>query len=372
MAYLNHGSFGATLRRVLRAQERWRVRMERQPMRFFLDECEPAMRVVAEDLARFVGASGDDLAFVENATGGANAVLRSLDLGPGDEVVTTQHVYPAVGFTLGWVLERSGASLRQVELPFPLVDPAIVLDRIEAAITDRTRLVLVDHVTSATALVLPVDAIVALCRERGVPVFVDGAHAPGMLDLDLGALGPDWYVGNCHKWLCAAKGCAFLWANPERPEARKDLHPAVLSNYTGRGFPKEFDWIGTRDPTAWLSLDEALAFQREIGPARIREHNHELVMEGAHILCELWGCALPSPESMIGSLVALPSPVAVEPSEAGVRELSGWLWGTHRIEPMPVPFGGRMWIRISAQLYNEAQEYERLGRALLASPFPRA
>lgn len=372
MAYLNHGSFGATLRRVLRAQDGWRLRMERQPMRFFLDVYEPALRAVAGQLADFVGACGDDLALVENATSGVNAVLRSLDLRPGDEVVTTQHLYPAVAFTLGWVLERSGAVQRQVQLPFPLNDPAVVLERIEAAITPRTRLVVVDHITSATSLVLPVADIVALCRDRGLRVLIDGAHGPGMLELDLPALGADWYTGNCHKWLCGAKGAGFLWANPERSDATEGLHPAVLSNYTGRGFPREFDWVGTRDTTSWLSLDEALAFQREIGPRRIREHNRNLVLRGARTLADLWGSDLPCPESMVGSIVSMPCPVAVEPTEAAARELASWLWRTHRIEPMPVAFGGRMWIRISAHLYNEPGEYEQLGRALLDAPHPRA
>jgi len=233
-----------------------------------------------------------------------------------------------------------------------------------AGIGPRTRVAVLDHVTSATALVFPVAELVALCRSRGVPVLVDGAHAPGMLDLDLPALGADWYTGNCHKWLCAAKGCAFLWANPERPEARADLHPAVISHHLGQPFPREFDWIGTRDFSAWLSVDEALAFHGDLGGPSLRAHNRALLREGAGILAAAWGCALQAPAPMLGSMATLPSPVAFEPEPEAAVAFGRAIWERHRIECMPLAWGGRPWIRVTAQAYNDSRDYERLAQAL--------
>ncbi len=369
--YLNHGSFGATPRRVLAAQDGWRAAMERQPMRFFVEELPGALRAAAADLAGYVGAGADDLVFVENATTGVNAVLRSLPLKPGDELVTTDHVYNAVGLCLDYVAERAGARVRRFALPFPVVDPGDLLAGLDAAITPATRIVVLDHVTSATGLILPVAEAVALCRERGVPVLIDGAHAPGMLPLDLRALGADWYTGNAHKWLCAAKGCAFLWTRPDAPD-RDALRPTVISHPYRQGLPLEVDWTGTRDPSAWLSVQEALAFRRELGDERVRAHNDGLCADGAALLAEAWGVALPSPRSMRGSIATIPSPVQPSPDVEGVTRLARWLRDEARTEPMPVPFAGRMWIRISAQVYNSLDQYERLAEAVLRSPFPRA
>ena len=191
-----------------------------------------------------------------------------------------------------------------------------------------------------------------------------------MLDLDLEALGADWYTGNCHKWLCSARGCAFLWARRDGA-AREGLHPTVTSHFRGEPFPREFDWIGTRDASAWLSVGEAVGFFEELGPERVRAQNRALRREGAALLLEAWGLPAPAPESMLGSMATLPCPVAVEPTVEGARRLSDWLWRTHRIEPMPLAFGGRTWIRVCAHLYNERSDYERLAEALASSPFPR-
>ena len=370
-AHLNHGSFGATPRAVLGSQQRWRLAMERQPMRFFLEELPGALRAAAGQLAEHLGARSDDLAFVDNASTAVNAVLRSLSLSPGDELLTTQHVYDAVGMTLDYVAERTGAKVRRLTLPFPVLDPSDLLQRLDEEIGPRTRLVLVDHITSATALVLPIREAVALCRDRGVPVFVDGAHAPGMVPLDLEGLGADWYTGNAHKWLCAAKGCAFLWVRADAPD-RESLRPAVISLSYGQGMPTEFDWTGTRDPSAWLAIDAALAFRRRLGDAPIRAWNDGLCAQAADLLADAWGVELPAPRSMRASMATIPSPVDLPADADGVRTLSRWLRQTHRLEPMPLPFGGRLWIRISAQVYNSLDQYQRLADAMLQTPFPRA
>jgi len=364
MTFLNHGSFGATPRRVLRAQERWRTAMERQPLRFFLDELPGALAASRAALGELVGADPGRLALVENATAACNAVLRSIELEPGDRVVAIGHIYPAIEATIRYVCQRRGAEAVFVDLPFPPAGPDQVVQAATQALDERTRMVVIDHVTSTTALVLPVAEVVALCRTRGIPVLVDGAHAPGMLDLDLEALGADHYAGNCHKWLCAAKGCGFLYSSPDAALAHRDLHPAVISLEYPAGFPDEFGWIGTRDPSAWLSLVEALALHDELGPGRVRRHNRELVLAAGSLLCAAWGVEQRVPEAMVGSILTLPSPVQVEPTLEGSMALRARLWREHRIEVMPVAVHGRTWIRISAQVYNELDDYRRLAEAL--------
>jgi isopenicillin-N epimerase len=359
MVFLNHGSFGATPRRVLAAQSRWRTAMERQPVRFFLHELAPLLRAAAADLATELGAHGEDLAFVENATGGCNSVLRSLRLDPGDEIVATGHTYPAVDAIVRFVCERSGAVPIRVDLPFPSLGPEDAAQRFIAALTDRTRLVVISHITSATALILPIEPVIAACRERGIGILVDGAHAPGMLPLDLNRLGADWYTGNAHKWLNAPKGCAFLWTNPDSRFPRRDLHPPNISLNFPAGFPEEFDWVGTRDPSAWLSVTAALAFLRELDLGRVRRHNHELVLAGGALLCDAWQVEPPAPPSMTGSILTLPYPGPAVPTREGCEALRQRWWREHRVEVMPIPFGGRVWVRVSAQIYNELDDFRR-------------
>lgn len=244
----NHGAYGATPRPVLAAQDEWRARMERQPSRFFNGTILPALRATADELGAFVGARGADIRFVGNATEGINGVLRSLAFAPGDEIVALRHVYGAVRNTIRHVCAMSGARMVEVPVAFPRPDDADILSELEGALTARTKLALLDHITSSSALLLPIQAMIATCHAHGVRVLVDGAHAPGQVPLDLTALDADWYVGNCHKWLFAPKGCGFLWARADR---QAGIHPAVISHGYGQGFTAEFDWTGTRDPSAW-------------------------------------------------------------------------------------------------------------------------
>ena len=252
-AYLtvNHGSFGAVPRSVQAAQRIWQARMEAQPTRFLATEAPDALRAAATALARYVNADPDGLGFVANATEGCNAVLRSLRLAPGDEILVLSHGYGAVRKTATFVAARAGARVAEATLPFPCPTEAAVLDALATALSPRTRIAVLDHITSPSALVLPIAAMVALCRARGVPVLVDGAHAPGQVPLDLSALDADWYTGNAHKWLFAPRGCAFL-ATAARQRAR--THPAVISHGHGAGYVAEFDWTGTRDPSAFLAI----------------------------------------------------------------------------------------------------------------------
>jgi len=303
---VNHGSYGATPKIVLAAQDEWRARMEAQPTRFFSRELPEAMRGAATVLAGALSAQPDDVVFVPNATTGCNAVLRSMRLEAGDEILHASHVYNAVRNTMLYVAERAGARVVAAELPFPRPDKATLLANIEKAITKKTKILVIDHITSASGLVLPIADIIALCHSAGVPVLVDGAHGPGQVPLDLEALGADWYVGNCHKWLSAPKGCGFLHTRPER---RADLHPVTISHGYGAGFTKEFDYVGTVDPTAYLALPAALDFFQRLGGTALMERNSALAAEAGAFLAAKIGTEIGARPEMAGKriVVIIPS-----------------------------------------------------------------
>ena len=366
MAFLNHGSFGATPRRVLAAQDRWRLAMERQPMRFMMDELGADLRSAAAELAAFVGARGEDVAFVENTTAGINAILRSRTLRPGDEVVTSDHVYPAVLKTMKYVCARSGADVKLAPVGLPVEGPEQVVDAFARAITPATKLLVVDHVASGSSLVFPVNELVALGARHGVPVLVDGAHGLGMLPLDLPALGATWYVANCHKWLCAPKGAAILWVSPDDPRSRDGLHAPVISHGFEEPFPAEFDWVGTRDHSAWLSVPEALALRRELGDEPLRAHNDRLARDGARLVAEATGGFIAGPESMAASMVSVVLPGFQGATQAHGDRLRSLLWREDRIEIGAPALRERLIVRVSGQLYNEPAEYARLAAVLPA------
>jgi isopenicillin-N epimerase len=363
VAFLNHGSFGATPRAVLAEQDRWRTRMERHPTHFMSEELPPALRAAAARLAAFVGARADDLVFVENATAGCNTVLRSLRLAPGDEILVTDHGYAAVRKAAEHAAARAGARVVEAPVPFPLDDPAQVVAAVAARLGPRTRLAIIDHVTSPTAIVFPVRELVAVCRAAGAPVLIDGAHAPGMLSLDVPSLGADWYTGNCHKWLMAPKGSGFLWAAPER---QADTHPLVISHWFGQGFTAAFDWIGTRDPTAWLSVPAAIDFHERLGGARLRERNAALAREQATLLAQTWNTERGAPDALTGSMAAVRLPLREAATAGRAQELRKRLFADHRIEVPVTAFAGGLWARISAHAYVRPADYARLAACFRA------
>ncbi|MHC4892745.1 MAG: aminotransferase class V-fold PLP-dependent enzyme [Planctomycetota bacterium] len=280
--FLNHGSFGACPRVVLENQREWADRLERGPVRFLARELEQHLDHVRAELGAFLDCHPDDLALVSNASAGLNTVLRSMQIEPGDELVVTNHEYNASANTLDFVARRAGARLVVVEIPFPIDDPRAVCDLVLAAVTDRTRLVLIDHVTSQTGLVMPIEPLVRELRERGVETMVDGAHGPGMVPLELDALGAAYYTGNLHKWVCAPKGAAFLHV---RRDLQSTVRPLTISHganslRTDRSaFRIEADWIGTLDPSPWLAIPASLDFVRTVVPGGLhglREHNRDL------------------------------------------------------------------------------------------------
>ncbi len=364
IAFLNHGSFGATPLRVLEAQDLWRRAMERQPVQFLTRRnLQPRLRRAAADLAAFLGADVADLVFVENATAGVNAVLRSLRFSPDDAILITDHTYAAVRNAVRYVCARSGARLIEAKVPFPLSDSGAVVRSVAQALTPRVKLAVLDVVTSPTALVLPIAALVESCRAVGARVLVDAAHAPGMIALNVPGLGADWVAGNAHKWLFAPKGTAFLWAHPA---AQEDLHPLVISHGFGQGLAEEFDWTGTRDPSAWLSISAAIDFYRAMGDGRLREHNHALALRAAALLAERWGAGIGGPAAMTGSMATVRLPGVHAASREGAERIHNLLWERHRIEVPVIPFAGALWARISAQVYNAIEDYARLAAAVPA------
>jgi isopenicillin-N epimerase len=325
-------------------------------------------------LAAFVGADPDDLAFVRNATSGVNAVLRSLGLAPGDELLVTDHAYNACRNALDFVAGRAGAGVVVAALPFPVDAPGEVVDAVLAKVTPRTRLALLDHVTSPTGLVLPIATLVGELAGRGVDTLVDGAHAPGMLPLELVRLGAAYYSGNCHKWLCAPKGSAFLWVRRDRQAGVRPLtisHGATARRADRSRFRLEFDWTGTDDPTAWLTVPRAIEYVGSLvegGWPALMARNRALALEARALLCEAAGTAPPCPDEMVGSLAAvrLPDGGAAEitwrrPDPLQQRLFDGW--GVE-VPVISWPAPPQRLVRVSAQLYNERDHYVRLADAL--------
>jgi len=374
--FLNHGSFGACPRPVLEAQAELRARLERQPVQFLARDLEGLLDEARGALGRFVGADPDDLACVPNATTGVNTVLRSLPLQPGDELLTTNHAYNACQNALR-LRESAGVKVVVATVPWPLSSPGQVIDAVLAAATARTKLALLDHVTSPTGLIFPLPELIGRLAARGIDTLVDGAHAPGMLPLDLRGLGAAYYTGNCHKWLCAPKGAAFLHVRRNRQQGIRPLtisHGANAPRKDRSRFRLELDWTGTDDPTAFLSVPEAIDFLGSLLPGgwpALMARNRSLALRGRQILCQALGVPAPAPESMLGSLASVPLPdFTGEPWSKGVwwHPLQRALLEEHRIEApvMIFPAHPRQLIRISAQAYNSEEQYARLASALRA------
>ena len=373
--FLNHGSFGATPTAIREEQRKWQDLMENEPVRFFEDLMPGILQTTREKLASFLSCDADDLALVENATSGVNTVLRSLQFAPGDEILVPDHAYQACRNTIDFVAQRWGAKVVTVNIPFPINDPQQAVDAIMGGVTDQTRLAMIDTVTSPTGLLMPFEQLVSMLEGRGVEVMLDAAHGIGMVPLNLNELGASYTTSNCHKWLCAPKGSAFLHVRKDKQAA---IHPLTISH--GMTFPlgdttrfrHEFDWTGTRDMSAHCALPAAIDHLADVvegGWPSIMEHNHELALQGRDILCEALGLEKPCPDEMIACIATLilpsenksggiplhePDPLHVILSEKYGIQIPVWSW--------PSPQG--RFIRISAQLYNSEEEYHYLAWAL--------
>ncbi len=373
--FLNHGSFGATPTAIREEQRKWQDLMENEPVRFFEDLMPGILQTTREKLASFLSCDADDLALVENATSGVNTVLRSLQFAPGDEILVPDHAYQACRNTIDFVAQRWRAKVVTVNIPFPINDPQQAVDAIMGGVTDQTRLAMIDTVTSPTGLLMPFEQLVSMLEGRGVEVMLDAAHGIGMVPLNLNELGASYTTSNCHKWLCAPKGSAFLHVRKDKQAA---IHPLTISH--GMTFPlgdttrfrHEFDWTGTRDMSAHCALPAAIDHLADVvegGWPSIMEHNHELALQGRDILCEALGLEKPCPDEMIACIATLilpsenksggiplhePDPLHVILSEKYGIQIPVWSW--------PSPQG--RFIRISAQLYNSEEEYHYLAWAL--------
>ncbi|MGA2496522.1 MAG: aminotransferase class V-fold PLP-dependent enzyme [Tepidisphaeraceae bacterium] len=361
VAFLNHGSFGAVPRAVAAAQEEWRQRIEAEPIEILARRCPELLEAVRRRLGGFLHTAPTNLGLVTNATEAVNSVVRDYPLRPGDELLTTDHVYNAVRQTMRHTARRAGAEVREVAIPLPVSSAADIAARVLTAITPRTRLLVIDHVTSPTALVFPVAEIIRESRRHGVDVLVDGAHAPGMIDLDLDALAPAFYTGNLHKWVCAPRGSAFLYVHPDR---QQQTHAPVISHDLDQGFIREFAWQGTRDLSAWLAILSAIEFFASFGHAAVRRHNFELCRWAHELLCTRLTVEPVSPldGSLLGSIATVRLPAR--------RDGGHWpdfqqrLYDEHHIEVPLVWWNEQAFVRTSSHIYNRPGEYERLAGVL--------
>jgi isopenicillin-N epimerase len=375
VTFLNHGAFGACPITVLEQQQHFRHQLEREPLRFVMREFEPLLDIARTALANFVKANPADLVFVSNATTGVNSVLRSLTFAAGDELLTTSHAYNACRNALEFVARRWNAKIVVATIPFPLQDAEQIVQAVMGCITPHTKLALLDHITSPTALIFPLQKLVKALDQRGIDCLVDGAHAPGMIPLNLSELGAAYYTGNCHKWMCAPKGAAFLYVRGDRQSLIRPLtisHGANSPRSDRSRFQLEFDWTGTHDPTSFLCLPAVLNFmtsQLPQGWTDVMNHNHALVLQGRHILCDALEQPFPCPDEMIGAIASVPLPSSLgkpKYSHNGIDTLQDRLWKNYSIEVPVIPWINppQRLIRISAQLYNHIDQYRHLAAAL--------
>ena len=373
--FLNHGSFGACPDFVIEEQRRWQDLMEKEPVRFFEELMPNLLLKSREALGTFLSCSPNDLAFVSNATSGVNTILRSLQFKQGDEILVPNHAYQACRNSIDFVAQRSGATVVVVPIPFPIDGPQTVVEVMKSAYTERTKLVMIDTVTSPTGLRMPFEELTSFFENKGVEVLLDAAHGIGMIPLDLETLGASYVTSNCHKWLCAPKGTAFLYVREDKQDKIQPLtishgHTFPLGNTTR--FRHEFDWTGTQDISGWCALPaviEGMAKLVDGGWEAIMQHNHDLALQGRNLLCERLGIEQPCPDEMIACISTIRLPGEI-PSQEKMHEpdpLHHILSEKYNIQ-VPVwswPSPAGRYLRISAQLYNSIEQYEQLAEALV-------
>jgi isopenicillin-N epimerase len=361
IAYLNHGSFGVLPLPVAETAARIRLAVERNPADLLMRRLQGRIDEIRERVAELLGGRASDLVFVDNATSGTATVLASLapTWSPGDEVLTTDHCYHAVGEQLAVVALRHGIRVVTAHVPMDVASSADVVAAIAERITDRTRLVAVDGIASASGLHFPVTDIVAAAHERGVPVLVDAAHMPGQAAVDLAAIDADFWVGNLHKWICCQRAIAVLSVKPQWQEL---IRPLVVSHSYAEGFQPAFDWTGTHDPVPLLSVPAALYFWEQIGWDAARAQQRELVDAGATALADALGTTSPKPPGMTAAMRIVAVPVELSKDQG--ERLSERLLTEHRIEVGFTSLYDTRWLRVCGQLYNTAEDYKRLGAVL--------
>ncbi|WRH68806.1 MAG: aminotransferase class V-fold PLP-dependent enzyme [Planktothrix sp. GU0601_MAG3] len=369
ITFLNHGAFGACPIPVLDAQSQFRQQLEQQPCHFYARKYEILLDNARVELANFVGANPEELVFVPNATTGVNTVLRSLIFSEQDELLTTNHEYNACRNVLDFVASRTGAKIIIADIPFPVASSEQIIDAIMEKVSPRTKLVLIDHITSQTGLIFPIQEIIKKLTNLGIDTLVDGAHAPGMLELNLQEIGATYYTGNCHKWLSAPKGAAFLSVQQNKQSLIRPVtisHGANSTRSDRSRFLLEFDWTGTPDPSTYLSIPEAIKFMGSLLPggwSELIKTNHNLVVNARKLLSEKIGIISPCPDDMIGSMAVLP----LGERWQNYSDLNQKLWEDYQIEVPIMPWEDQTkpLMRISAQIYNSLSQYEYLAEILL-------
>ena len=367
--FLNHGSYGTCPKVVQEQQQRLRDELERHPDAFF-ERIKPAggeraPRHVAAALARLVNTVPERIALVENATTGIQAVLNSAPLREGDEILITDQQYNAVRLGVLARCRQTGATARIVPIPLP-TSPAEITQRVLEAAGGRTRLAILDHITSGSALVLPLDTLVPELHRRGIAVCIDGAHAIGQLPLDIPAIGADWYISNAHKWLYAPRGSALLWENAS---AAVSVQPVLTSHYVERGFPEAFDYVGTRDYTAWLATPAAIAFFERLGPAALWQHEALIVDTGSQAV-QAAGAMPCGPRTMSAAMRAFILPQLRPATSDDAETLMRDLWERERIQIRCAPVAQQLLLRFCAQAYVSEQDVTHLGEALQRRGWP--
>lgn len=371
VTFLNHGSFGACPRSILQFQSQLRAKMELEPVKFLARELEDLLDEARSALAHFIGASFENLCFVPNATTGINTVLRSLEFKTDDELLVTDHEYNATRNALNFVAQKAKAKVIVAKIPFPLDSSEAIISAIIDNISERTKLVLLDHVTSPTGIIFPIQKLVNILNDRGIDTLIDGAHAPGMLRLNLNEIGATYYTGNCHKWMCAPKGAAFLFVREDKKDLIRPLaisHGANQISLKRSRFQMEFDWTGTYDPTPYLSIPKAIDFLNSLvagGANNLMENNSNLARFAREKICDYLEIVPPTPAELIGSLATIPLPQY--PNYSGDNDtLQAKLYSRYSLEVpiIPWPSLAARFIRVSAFAYNHISQYEYLARSL--------
>jgi isopenicillin-N epimerase len=365
VVFLNHGSFGATPRPVFTAFQAWQRRLERQPVAFLAAELPDLLAEARAVLADYVGAAAADVAFIPNATFGVNMIARSLPLGPGDEVLTTNHEYGACDNVWTFLSQKQGFVYRKQPIPLPVQPPEVILEWFWQGVTERTRVIFVSHISSATAVTFPVDLICARAREAGILTVIDGAHTIGQIPLDMAVIDADFYLSNAHKWLCSPKGSAFMYARRDKQHL---LEPLVVSWGWGGDEQWRFgsnlldylQWMGTDDPSAYLTVPAAIAFQAEHQWPAVRQQCHALLQQAVEAISVLTNLDSPYPNDSYYHQMA----VAPLPPTGDLLAFKDQFYAQHRVEVPFTEWNGRQFVRISVQGYNSTADIVALLRAL--------
>jgi isopenicillin-N epimerase len=359
VVFLNHGSFGATPRVVFEEYQRWQAELERQPVEFLGRRADELLDNARAKLAAYLNADVDDLVFVTNATSGLNVIARSFPLETGDEILTTDHEYGALDLTWDYLCGKAGAHFVRHHIPLPATSHAEIVESFWSAVTPRTKIIFLSHITSPTALIFPVKEICARAREAGILTVIDGAHAPGQIPVDLKDIGADIYSGNCHKWLCAPKGSGFLHVRPEHHEWVESL--TISWGWRGEStLVSRNQWQGTRDIAAFLSVPAAIEFQQNHNWDAVRARCHDLARETRRAIADLSGLEPISPDSpeWFAQMIACPIPID---DPIAVKER---LYNEFKIEVPLVERHDKHMIRVSYQGYNDHDDLERLMEGL--------